>query len=237
MTYNYWRKGGYSIGSEDYRWEILKARVNNTFIWTIFNLGFIAVAQNLLLLAITAPTYVFVILAQSQDAETFGLPDLAISRTIFFFIIVEYFADQQQWDFHAAKKGYQKDARIPEAYKDQYTSEDLERGFVVSGLWSWSRHPNFVCEQAVWLGFYLWAAFRTENYFQWTGLGAVGYLLIFQGSTPLTEAISAGKYPEYAEYQARVGRFIPRFSVEAKAKPSGKKSTAAITDAETKKSN
>lgn len=237
LTYNYWRKGGYSIGSEDYRWEILKARVNNTFIFTIFNLGFIAIAQNILLLAITAPTYVFLLLAQSQDPEIFGLPDLAISRAIFFFIVVEYFADQQQWDYQTAKHDYLKNDRVlPDVHKDNYTAEDLERGFAVSGLWSWSRHPNFVCEQAVWLGMYLWAAYRTENYFQWTGLGAVGYLLIFQGSTRLTEAISAGKYPEYVEYQARVGRFLPRLSAEASTKPS-KKKTAAIAGAESKKSN
>ena len=24
LTYNYWRKGGYNIGSEDYRWKIVK---------------------------------------------------------------------------------------------------------------------------------------------------------------------------------------------------------------------
>ena len=33
--------------------------------------------------------------------------------------------------------------------------------------------------------------------------------MLFQGSTWLTEAISAGKYPEYSEYQKQVGRFIP----------------------------
>ncbi|KAJ5239430.1 Protein of unknown function DUF1295 [Penicillium chermesinum] len=236
LTYNYWRKGGYSIGSEDYRWQIVKAKVNNIFVFTIFNLGFISFLQNLLLVAITAPTYVFVLLAQSQDPEVFGLPDLAISRALFFLIIVEYFADQQQWEFQTAKRDYQKNARVADIYKDQYSPEDLERGFVVSGLWSWSRHPNFLCEQAIWVGLYLWAAFRTKTYFQWAGLGALGYVLIFQASTPLTEAISASKYPEYREYQARVGRFLPSWSVEAKTEPSGKK-PAAITGAESKKSN
>ena len=78
---------------------------------------------------------------------------------------------------------------------------------------------------------YLWCAYRTENYLQWTGLGVVGYLLIFQGSTRLTESISAGKYPEYSEYQARVGRFLPRFSVEAKkTKQAVKKTAAAIAE-------
>lgn len=35
--------------------------------------------------------------------------------------------------------------------------------------------------------------------------------MIFQGSTPLGEEISAGKYPEYKDYQRLVGRFLPKF--------------------------
>jgi steroid 5-alpha reductase family enzyme len=233
LTFNYWRKGGYSVGSEDYRWAIVRSKVNNTFLFAIFNFTFIAAIQSLLLLLITAPTYAFVIAAYNQGTEVFDLSDLAFSRFAIFLVVIEYFADQQQWNFQTAKHEYQKNARIPEPYKDQYTPEDLERGFVVSGLWSWSRHPNFVAEQAVWLTMYIWAAYRTETYASWLGLGVVGYLLIFQGSTRLTESISAEKYPEYSEYQARVGRFIPRLSVEAKkSKPASKKAAAKIEGAE-----
>ena len=64
-------------------------------------------------------------------------------------------------------------------------------------MWAWSRHPNFAAEQAIWLTLYLWNAYRTEHYVQWTALGVIGLLAIFQGSTRLTEGISAGKYPEY----------------------------------------
>ena len=35
------------------------------------------------------------------------------------------------------------------------------------------------------------------------------YLLVFQGSTPITEWISGGKYPEYKLYQQWVGMFLP----------------------------
>ena len=37
----------------------------------------------------------------------------------------------------------------------------------------------------------------------------ISYLLVFQGSTPITEYISKSKYPEYAQYQKKVGRFLP----------------------------
>jgi len=37
----------------------------------------------------------------------------------------------------------------------------------------------------------------------------MSYLFLFQGSTWLTESITAGKYPEYKAYQERVGQFVP----------------------------
>jgi len=43
----------------------------------------------------------------------------------------------------------------------------------------------------------------------WTFVGPMLYLFVFQASTPITEYISVGKYPEYKLYQERIGRFIP----------------------------
>lgn len=45
LTFNYWRKGGYSIGSEDYRWETVKKYVGPVGMF-IFDATFIAAAQN-----------------------------------------------------------------------------------------------------------------------------------------------------------------------------------------------
>lgn len=46
--------------------------------------------------------------------------------------------------------------------------------------------------------------------YNWTFLGAMSYLILFQASTWFTELITAGKYPDYAEYQQRVGKFLPK---------------------------
>lgn len=169
----------------------------------LFNIFFISLTQSLLLVFITSPTYTFVVLAKllGQDEHhkqiEFGLADYVFSRVILFFIIIEAIADHQQWNFQVAKSEYLRTARFPRHYKEQYDSspEDLERGFVVSGLWSWCRHPNFTAEQGIWVTLYLWAAYCTKTYIHWTILGALGYVLLFQGSTRLTEWISARKYP------------------------------------------
>lgn len=45
LTYNYWRRGGYSIGSEDYRWEHIKKFLSPTGMF-LFNVAFISFAQS-----------------------------------------------------------------------------------------------------------------------------------------------------------------------------------------------
>jgi hypothetical protein len=45
LTFNYWRKGGYTKGSEDYRWPIVKDFVGEPGMF-LFNIVFISLAQN-----------------------------------------------------------------------------------------------------------------------------------------------------------------------------------------------
>ncbi|PGH15986.1 hypothetical protein AJ80_05362 [Polytolypa hystricis UAMH7299] len=214
LTFNYWRKGGYKIGSEDYRWAIVREKVKNPALFFILNVSFISFFQSMLLALITTPTYVFLVTATVDGGDTFAPHDYIFSRVMAFVIIIETFADHQQWTFQKVKKQYQANARIPDKYKNTYTTDDLNRGFVVSGLWSWCRHPNFAAEQAFWIALYQWACLKTDTLYSWSGVGVTLYILLFQASTIFTERISARKYPEYKEYQKRVGKFIPRWSIE-----------------------
>ena len=109
-------------------------------------------------------------------------------------------------DFHAAKKEFQKTAKVPAGYHQT----DLERGFNTTGLFAWSRHPNFAAEQSFWVTLYVWASFTIDTPINWTIVGPAAYLILFQASTYLTEWITGNKYSEYKEYQRRVGMFIPR---------------------------
>ena len=216
LTFNYWRKGGYNIGSEDYRWEIVRSKISPTLFF-LFNVLFISLVQSILLLSITTPTYLMLIASRLASAsgtpvESWTLADLIISRVMVGCVLAAFFADQQQWQFQSAKKSYQETAKVPHGFN----REDLDRGFIVTGLWAWCRHPNFTAEQAFWLTLYQWGCYATDSTFNWTGVGALLYLILFQASTWLTERISARKYPEYKEYQARVGKFVPRLGTESK---------------------
>lgn len=44
LTFNYWRKGGYSVGSEDYRWKIIQDKIGNVA-FVALNLVFISTLQ------------------------------------------------------------------------------------------------------------------------------------------------------------------------------------------------
>lgn len=135
-----------------------------------------------------------------------SLAEIVIARLFLGLIAFEYVADQQQWNYHQAKASYQKTAKAPQGYM----RAQLERGFNTTGLFRFSRHPNFAAEQTIWVLLYAWSCWTTGSYYNWTLVGALSYLGVFAGSTPLTEGISASKYPEYSVYQKRVGRFLPK---------------------------
>jgi steroid 5-alpha reductase family enzyme len=159
--------------------------------------------SQILLWSVTLPSYLILLASRIEPALT--TYDLIISRVLMGLVVVEYFADQQQWDYHKAKHEYQKTAKVPTGW----VRSQLERGFNTTGLWKYSRHPNFAAEQTIWVILYQWGCFASGTMYNWTAVGMIGYLLVFQGSTPLTEGISGGKYPEYKLYQERVGKFLP----------------------------
>lgn len=134
-------------------------------------------------------------------------------------------------DYHKAKKSYLETAKVPH----KYDQEDLDRGFCASGFWAWSRHPNFAAEQAVWVTLYQWSCWSTQGLYNWSGIGALAYLILFQASTWFTELITAGKYLEYKEYQKRVGKFLPKLSSDLPGDFSDKKSKPKVEPAEKRK--
>ncbi|RSL76101.1 hypothetical protein CEP51_010270 [Fusarium floridanum] len=205
LTYNYWRKGGYNVGSEDYRWAILQKYVPK-FVFFIFNVTFISFIQSVLLFAFSCvPAYA--VLLSTKFEPNITTADVAYFVVELALVFSEWVSDGQQWDYHQAKHQYQKDAKVPRNYN--YTQVQLDRGFNTTGLWAYSRHPNFAAEQLVWFVLYQWSCFATNNLYSYTFAGSGALILLFQGSTWLTERITAGKYYEYSMYQKNVGMFMP----------------------------
>ncbi|MCP9756876.1 DUF1295 domain-containing protein [Lacihabitans sp. CCS-44] len=203
LTYNFNRRGGYSWkfweGEEDYRWEVLKRNpaFKSKIVWKLFHLLFICMYQMALILLFTLPSIV-----AWQGKNPLGLFDLILTGFFLFFLIFETIADQQQWNYQTVK--YAKKAA------NEPLEGDFEKGFVDTGLWKKMRHPNYFAEQSIWLIFYLFSVSATDRWLNWSIMGIVLLLLLFQGSADFSEKISAEKYPAYKDYLKRVPRFLPK---------------------------
>lgn len=202
LTYNFSRHGGFTWkfweGHEDYRWEVLrqKPEFQPRWKWTLFNLFFICGYQQTLVLLFTLP----IVVALQFNDTPLSAADWGVASLMLFFIIYEAIADQQQWDFQSEKWRRIKN--------HEELTGDYKKGFLDKGLWAYSRHPNYLAEQALWVCFYLFSITASGQWFNWSIAGCLLLLVLFQGSSSFSEEISAAKYPEYASYQERVPRFI-----------------------------
>jgi steroid 5-alpha reductase family enzyme len=205
LTYNFARKGGYNIlfwkGEEDYRWAVLREMpfLKGRWRWGLFNLVFISFYQNALILLITLPS----VAAANSNHTSLTWLDGVTGILILGFLVIETIADQQQYKYQTDKH---KKINSGEPLNDEQVL-----GFLNKGLWGLVRHPNFAAEQAIWISYYLFSVAATGKWFNWSIVGAILLVLLFFGSSTFTEKISAGKYPEYQNYQKSVPRFIPWF--------------------------
>lgn len=140
-----------------------------------------------------------------NNESALATSDIVAAGVMLVFVGLSAISDEQQWNYQNAKQEYKKTARIQKGY----SQTELERGFLTKGLFAFSRHPNFAAEQSVWITLHAWSCYATDSPFNWTGVGALSYLALFQGSTWLTEILSSQKYPDYEMYKQQVGMFFP----------------------------
>jgi steroid 5-alpha reductase family enzyme len=203
LTFNFARRGGYQwppwAGEEDYRWSILRQTplLQNPRAFRLFNLFFISLYQNTLILLFTLP----IVAAWQGDGEL-QIADWLLAAVFVGLLGIETVADQQQYDFQTEK------------YRRIAAGEPLDgmyaQGFVSTGLWARMRHPNYAAEQAIWICFYCFSIVATGSRLNWSLTGAILLVLLFLGSSDFSEKISAGKYPAYQDYQRKVPRFLPK---------------------------
>ena len=91
----------------------------------------------------------------------------------------------------------------------RFTADEANRGRVLdSGLWRYSRHPNYFGDCLVWWGVYAVAAAGGAY---WTVIGPVlmTVLLLRVSGVALLERTIGERRPAYAEYAARTSAFVP----------------------------
>jgi steroid 5-alpha reductase family enzyme len=194
LTFNFARKGGYS-GVEDYRWAVLRSRMSAVQ-YQLFNLFFIVLYQNFILVLIALPAWT----AYQHLHRGLNAVDVMLGALFVIFLALETVADEQQWKFHQDKR------------RALGANEQPPHQFLTTGLFRYSRHPNYFYEIAQWWLVYLFAVNAAHSFALWTLAGPVLLTLLFVGSTRFTESITLSKYPNYATYQATTSPVIPWFS-------------------------
>ncbi|TIB18716.1 hypothetical protein E3P92_00561 [Wallemia ichthyophaga] len=211
LTFNTARRGLMAFASEDYRWPIVRGKLN-WWQFKLLNLFFVAIAQNILHLITGIPALIIAKTPQydvnRNDYLIFGLGVVNITA--------EFIADNQQYAYQSWKRA--SSTKIA-SEKDLLTPKEKKfyaDGFNSSGLFAISRHPNFAFEQLNW---WIWSLLVVLG----TKLDGVDLLsvfisplsmsLLFEASTRLTESISLSKYPSYNEYRNHVAMFIPQFTL------------------------
>jgi len=77
-----------------------------------------------------------------------------------------------------------------------------------SGLWSYTRHPNYFGEITQWWGIWLIALAAPYGWIGILGPITITVLIVFVSGIPLLEEKMA-KHPDFAQYKARVSMLIP----------------------------
>lgn len=93
----------------------------------------------------------------------------------------------------------------------QFRNNPLNKGHIIrSGLWKWSRHPNYLGEAMLWFG--LWIISIPCSYWFVTILSpiTITLLLRYVSGVPMMEE-KFRNHPEWDEYSAKTPVFLPWF--------------------------
>ena len=93
----------------------------------------------------------------------------------------------------------------------QFLMDAKNHGHVMqSGLWKFTRHPNYYGEVMQWWGIFVIALSIPGSWFTVIGPALITFLIIKVSGVPLLEKKYAGR-PEWEDYKKRTNMFIPWF--------------------------
>ena len=202
LSFNFARKGGFSLipwkGAEDYRWEVLQKEIpqfNDSLNWSLFNFFFICFYQMGLIFLFSLP-----ILSAWEGGGELTYIDFIVGGLMLSLIVIQTIADEQQHKYQTKKYSLIKANKVLEG--------NFKKGFIDTGLWKYSRHPNYTCEQLIWITFYLFSVSSTGKFINWSIIGCLLLVILFYFSAKFSEGISSKKYPDYKNYQKNTPMFI-----------------------------
>jgi steroid 5-alpha reductase family enzyme len=167
---------------EDRRYAEMRERRGPTFRWS--SLVRVFWLQAVLVVVLGGPL-IATVLAPGRPGTAAGLAAVVVLGGLVF----EAVADAQLARFlrHSASEGQVLD----------------------TGLWRYSRHPNYFGEAVVWWGFGLWTAFALGTPLTLVVSALMTALLLRVSGVPLLEPHLESTRPGYAAYARRTSAFVP----------------------------
>jgi len=180
-----WAIGWHGFTQEDWRYVMLRENTHGRLPWWLVNFVGIQLVPTLVVFAGMLPLWA----ALGAPTHSFNVLDVVAVVVTVAAIVVETLADNQMRAF---------------------TRNPANRGRTIDeGLWSRSRHPNYLGEIGMWCGMFLFGLAADPTWW-WTVVGPVVMVLLFEtASIPMMEDRSLQRRPEYADYQRRVPRLLP----------------------------
>ena len=165
---------------EDWRYKSYREKYGR-FVFEFINLLGFMMMPTILVFAGLIP----LILLLVNGANAFSLFGSAI---ILLGTLLEFFADH---DMHS------------------FLKETTERKVCDRGLWKYSRHPNYLGENLIWIGLYVALVVSLPQYWYYF-VGALLIFLLFEFiSIPLMEKRQISRRPDYIEYIKTTPRMVP----------------------------
>lgn len=96
------------------------------------------------------------------------------------------------------------DAQLAEFIKNP----DNKGRLMQSGLWAYTRHPNYFGEVTLWWGIWLISLSASNSWYAIVGPLTISFLILKVSGIPMLEKKMA-ENPEFAEYKSRVSVFFP----------------------------
>jgi steroid 5-alpha reductase family enzyme len=179
--YLYSRKRGQG---EDFRYAAMRRRAAGDF--RVTSLGTVFLLQACLMWVVSLPVQWVVTTPSSPDLGVFDFLGLALWAIGLAF---ESIGDLQLVTFRA---------------------DPSSAGKVLdTGLWRYTRHPNYFGDACVWWGFYAFALATEHGWWTIIGPAVMTGLLMRVSGVPMLERGLLKRRPDYADYVARTSAFVP----------------------------
>ncbi|MFN2099047.1 DUF1295 domain-containing protein [Altererythrobacter sp. MF3-039] len=180
-----WKREG-----EDKRYKLIlkKDREKGNFI--IASLTKVWLMQAVLLFAVSSPAQVG-ILASSEPAPIQGIAYAGIAL----FLVGIFFEWVGDWQLARFKADPSNEGKVLD-----------------TGLWRYTRHPNYFGDACAWWGIWLCCASAGWDYALYTVIGPIFLtftLTKWSGAALLEKGLDKSKGDKYADYKRRTSAFIP----------------------------